>query len=160
MIEAANVRVDLAGRRSITSDELKRLQEPACIFEYSATDEDGAPHYVYTVAGWLEGRNIATAQGGCLVGGEAMVIHATSREHADFLACDGLGTTINALHSEDERYLDAQAALARLSTVSAVERMNLATKPDADKSDAFVNDADAIRPLIGDDIILTTGGKA
>lgn len=159
MIEAANVRVDLAGRRSITADELKRLQEPACIFEYSAADEDGATHYVYTVAGWLEGRNIATVQGGCLVGGESIVVHAADRAHADFLACDGLQTTINALHTEADRYLDAQAALARLSTVSAVERLNLATKPNADKSDAFVDDVDAIRPLIGDDIILAAGGN-
>ncbi len=157
MIEAANVRVNLAGRRSLTTDELKRLQEPACIFEYCAADTDGEMHYVYTVAGWLDGQNVATVQGGCLVGGEAMVLHALSRDHADYLACDGLGTTINALHSEDERYLDAQAALARLASVGAVDRLDLATAPDADKSEAFVSDVDAIRPLIGDDIILAGG---
>lgn len=159
MIEAANVVVDLSGRRSLTIDELKRLQEPAAIFEYEGRDSDGVPHYVYTVAGWLDGRNVATMQGGCLVGGDAMVIHADSRAHADYLAADGLGTTLNALDGEDERYIEAQAALARLATVGVVDRVNLATKPDADKSDAFVSDVDAIRPLIGDDIILATGGK-
>ena len=35
--------------------------------------------------------------------------------------------------------------------------MAQAAKPDADKSDAFVADQAAIRPLIGDDIVLTVG---
>jgi hypothetical protein len=160
MIEAANVTVDLSGRRSLTLDELQRLQEPAVIFEYEGRDSDNVPHYVYTVAGWLDGRNVATMQGGCLVGGDAIVIHADTREHADFLAGDGLATTLSALDSENERYLEAEAALARLATVGAVDRVNLATKPDADKSDAFVSDVNLIRPLIGDDIILATGSKA
>lgn len=159
MIEAANIVPNLAVRRSLTIEELKRLQEPAAIFEYEGRDSDGVPFYAYTVAGWLDGANVATIQGGCTVGGDAMVIHADSRAHADWLAADGLGTTLTALDGEDAAYIDAQAALARLATVGSVERLNLAIKPNADKSNAFVDDVNAIRPLIGDDIILAAGGS-
>jgi hypothetical protein len=150
--------LDFTHRRSIDAADLKRLVDPAVIFEGTHVDEDGAVAYLYTVAGVLDGTNIFTRAGGCTVGGDAMLIHADSREHADLLAGMGLEDTINALHTEDERYIDAQAALARLATLNPVQRLELATKPAADKSDAFVNDVDAIRPLIGDDIVLASGG--
>lgn len=158
MISAANIAPNLLTRRSLVAEDLLRLQEPAVIFEWDSRDSDGVPYYVYTVAGWLNGRNVATMEGGCTVGGQAIIVHADSREHADALAGLGLQDTIEGLRGEASRLKDAQAALARLQSVAPLERMDAATKPNSDKSDAFVDDVDAIRPLIGDDIVLSAGG--
>lgn len=157
MIAAANVVPDLGLRRSITAESLTRLQEPALIFEYVHTDSDGVNAYVYTVAGWLNGRNIATREGGCVVGGEAIIVHADTRDAADAMAGMGLLDTIQALHDEARRYADANDALRRLHEVSAVRRLELALATPANKSDAFVEDSEAVRPLVGDDIVLTVG---
>lgn len=158
MIAAANCAPNLLLRRSLAAEDLLRLQEPAVIFEWDNIDSDGVPYYVYTVAGWLNGQNVATILGGCTVGGQAIIIHADSRAHADALAGLGLEDTLNALRLEASRLRDAQAALARLQSVSTMERIDAAIKPASDKSDAFVNDIDAVRPLIGDDIVLAAGG--
>lgn len=157
MIAAENVVPDFAHRRNITAADLKRLQEPAVIFEHEGRDSDGVLFYLYTVAGWLDGHNIATYQGGATVGGEVIVIHADSREDADLLAGMGLQDTIDALGSEDQRYLEALIARERLASVGPVERLGQATKPDSDKSDAFVEDVSKLRPLVGDDIVLAAG---
>lgn len=154
-IPAANVAPNFSTRRSIPAADLARLEEPACIFECARTDSDGEPFYVYTVAGWLDGQNIATEQGGATVGGQTMIIHARNRQEADMLACLGLEDTINALVLEDEKIAAAQKSLARLSAVGAVERIRQATRTD--KNEQFVEDADAITALRGDDISLAAG---
>lgn len=87
-------------RRSITMDTLLRLQEPAVLCEGELYDSDGVKSYVYTVAGWLDGRNIATHAGGCTVEGEVIIIHGKDRKEADALAAEGLGDTISMLAAE------------------------------------------------------------
>lgn len=154
-ISAANVAPNFLLRPSITAQELRELQEPVVLFEYEGRDSDGASFFAYTVAGWLNGRNIATAQGGATVGGQVIIINADNRESADAMAADGLGTTINALDQDELDTRDAQAALSRLTSVGERERLEQAIRPD--KNESFVKDADAIQKLRGDDLILTAG---
>lgn len=156
MYAADNIAPSFHTRRSIAADELKRLQEPAVIFEHAWRDSDGEPCFAYTVAGWLDGHNIASMQGGCTVGGEVIVIHAKSREDADLMAGLGLQDTIDALNAEEAAYIDAVAARARLASVNPVRRLELATATD--KNPDFVADSEAIRKLRGDDIVLAAGG--
>ena len=153
-IAAANTAPNFAFRRNLVADDLRRLQEPCVIFEHLGTDSDGQDFYLYTVGGWLDGTRLAD---GCTVGGEVMVIHADNKADADAMASMGLHDTILALDGEEAQYQEASAALARLSTVGAVERIDLANRQGGDKSDAFEADTAAIRPLIGDDVILTVG---
>jgi hypothetical protein len=158
MIAAANVAPSFAFRRDIHADDLKRLQDPAVIFEHEGKDEDGALFFVYTIAGWLDGENIATELGGATVGGDVIVIPADNRLMADDIACMGLQTTIDALHGESEALVEAAVALERLRSVGPVERIDQAIKPDSDKSGAFVEDTAKARRLVGDDIVLAAGG--
>jgi len=151
-LAAANTAPTFHHRQQLVTDDLMRLQQPCVIFEHHGTDSDGVDFYVYTVGGWLDG---VPLQDGCTVKGEVILIHASSRDEADMIASLGLEDTINALHGEAKAYIDAHAALARLQSVSPVERLDLATKKASDKSDAFEADSAAIRPLIGDDLILT-----
>jgi hypothetical protein len=156
-IAAANVAPSFIFRRSIDADDLKRLQEPAVIFEHHGIDDDGASFFVYTVAGWIDGENIATQQGGATVGGDVIVIHADDRPSADLMAGLGLEDTINALHRETDQMVDAAVALERLRQVGPIERINQAIKPAGDMSDAFVHDTAKARRLVGDDIVLAAG---
>jgi hypothetical protein len=158
MIEAASVRPDFAGRQSIPADELRHVEEPCAVFEADWLDSDGERVYAYTLGGWLRGQPLGGLSGGVLVGGDAMLVHAASRAIADTLASLGLEDTIAALQAEERDYQEAQAALARLSKVGPVRRLELATAPAADLSDAFVEDSEAIRKLRGDDIVLAGGG--
>lgn len=153
-IEAANVLPHFGFRRSLVAEDLRRLEEPAVIFEGTHTDGDGVTAYLYTVGGVLDGQRLAD---GCTVSGEVMLIHADSRADADAIACMGLHDTILALDAEEGAYQDAHAALARLQSVGPLELIDQATKPASDTSDAFVRDTTAIRPLIGDDIVLAAG---
>jgi hypothetical protein len=156
-IAAANVAPDFSFRRKLVAEDLRRLQEPAVIFEHDGVDDEGERFFVYTVAGWLDGVNVATRDGGCTVGGEVILIAATSREDADAIACIGLHDTIVALDSEEKLYQEAHAAQARLATIGVIDRMTLAQAKPSDKSTAFVEDADKLRILAGDDIVLTAG---
>jgi hypothetical protein len=155
-IAAANVVPAFHTRRSITAADLKRLDEPAVIFEHEWRDSDGVPCFAYTVAGWLDGQNIATMQGGCTVGGDVIIIHAPDRDNADLMAGMGLQDTIDALQREENAHLDALAAQARLASVNPIRRLELATAED--KNPEFVADSEAIRKLRGDDIVLAAGG--
>lgn len=157
-ISAANVAPNFLLRRSITAQELQELQEPAVIFEHVGTDSDGDLYFVYTVAGWLHGVNIATEQGGCTVGGQVIIINARNREEADIMAADGLGITINGMDEEDRQIDQARAALSRLRTVGAVERIRQAARQD--KNEQFVADSSAIEKLRGDDVVLAAGRMA
>lgn len=154
-IAAANVFPAFHLRQQLVADDLKRLQEPCVLFEHAWRDSDGVKCWAYTVGGWLDGFRLAD---GCTVKGEVILVHAHNRKEADYLASLGLQDTIDALHREDGLYEQARSAQLRLASVGALERMAQASKPDADQSDAFVNDAKAIRPLIGDDLVLTVGG--
>lgn len=153
-IAAANVAPDFTFRRRITADDLKRLVDPAVIFEYSGIDADNVPFFVYTVAGWLDGENIATINGGATVGGDVIVISADTREQADMMAGMGLDDSINALFGEEEATLDALAARARLESVNPLERLDLSM--NAKEYPKFVEDSNKMRTLVGDDIVLAT----
>lgn len=157
---AATLVPDFSFRQRIVADDLRRLQEPCVVFEHFQRDSDGEPCYWYTVGGWLDGKPIGGMDGGATVGGDAIVVHAANREDADAIAHFGLLDTISALHSEERIYQEANAALARLSAVGPVRRMELATAAPADKSDAFVEDAKAVERLRGDDLVLTVGTTA
>ena len=156
-IAAANVAPDFLRRRSISAQDLRRLQEPAVIHEGKFHDADGAPFHVYTIAGWLDGENIFDPlQGGATVGGEAIVIPVDEREMADAIAGQGLADTIDSLNGEEQATLDALAAKARLESVNPIRRLELATSPE--KNAEFVADTEAIRSLRGDGIVLAAGG--
>lgn len=154
MIEAAHVAPHFGFRRRLVAEDLRRLSDPCVIFEGTHVDSDGATAYLYTVGGYLDGVPLAD---GCTVAGEVMLIHADSRADADTIAALGLGDTIDALDREDAAYVEARAALARMQSVGARQVLEQALKPAADTSDAFVRDATAIRPLVGDDIVLAAG---
>lgn len=156
MIAADNVVPAFHTRRSITADELRRLQEPAVIFEGTRRDDDGVLLFMYTVAGWLDGVNIATMQGGCTVGGDIILIHARNRAEADAMAGLGVQDTIDALNREEDEIAEAIEARARLASINARRRIELATA--SDKNPDFVADTAAIRKLRGDDIVLAAGG--
>jgi hypothetical protein len=157
MIAAADVAPTFHHRERILAEDLRKLEDPCVIFEHQGSDSDGARFFVYTVGGVLDGRKLGDFQGGVTVAGEVIIIHADRRDDADAMAADGLGQTIAALDVEEERYIDAHAAQARLASVGPIERLDQATKPASDVSDRFVEDVAKIRPLAGDDIILTTG---
>lgn len=158
MIAADKVAPNFATRRSIPAYDLRRLAEPAVIFEGTRRDSDGELVFMYTVAGWLDGENIASMQGGATVGGDVILIHARDRAEADLMAGLGLQDTIDALNAEESHHLDALAAKARLDSIGALERINQASKPLADKNYDFIEDASKLRQLAGDDIVLTVGG--
>jgi len=151
-IESARVLPAFHHRRSLVAEDLKRLDDPVVLFECEHIDSDGVAAYIYTVSGTLDGVRL---QDGCTVRGEIMLIHAENREEADAIACMGLMDTITALESEEERYIDAEAALARLSTVGATDRIDLAINPE--RSESFESDMAAVRALAGDDVILAAG---
>jgi hypothetical protein len=159
-IAAANVAPDFSFRRKLLPDELKRLADPVVLFEHEGFDSDGVRFFAYTVAGWLDGENVATIQGGCTVGGDVIIIHADDRDTADAIACMGLQDTINMFEDEDAQLVEAAASLARLQSVGATDRVDLATAAPANRSDAFERDMQAIRKLRGDDILLSAGGVA
>lgn len=157
MIAASDCVPNFALRRNIPASDLKDVQEPAVLFEHHGFDSDGESYFVYTLGGWLNGENICTMLGGATVGGDVIVIHADDRFTADAMAVMGLEDTINALHTEDERLIDALAAQERLKTVGALDRLELAMKPDSEKPDSFILDQAKLRPLVGDDLILAAG---
>jgi hypothetical protein len=95
MLPAALMAPDFDARRSLTPAELVRLDEPAAIFEHLHVDSQGERAYIYTVAGWLDGANVITHQGGCTIGGDVMIVHAEDRDEADQLACLALDDTIS-----------------------------------------------------------------
>lgn len=159
-MRTATIVPSFANRASIDVQDLPRVTDLCVVFEFEGTDEEGRAYFVYTVGGWLDGRPLGNHLGGVNVGQQQIFIHnATSRAHADFLAYDGLELSANAQAQADREHQRSLEAQARLASIGALERMRLAQAGPADKSDAFVNDADAIRPLVGDDILLTVGGK-
>lgn len=155
MLQASNLAPNFAFRRNLVADDLRRLHEPCVIFEHQSTDSDGIDAYWYTVGGILDGEVLPD---GCTVAGEVALVHADSRADADAIAVLGLHDTIIALDGEAAMYIDAHAALARLQSVGAQTRIELAMKPASERSDQLMADQAAIRPLIGDDIVLTVGG--
>lgn len=99
---------DFSSRRELSLEELARLDEPAVIFEHFHVDEDGAHAYLYTVAGYLDGRNVAVEPdgsfaGGCTVAGDVIVVHAPDRSAADEMATQGLQDTIDAVRAGDPK---------------------------------------------------------
>lgn len=157
MIAAANTAPTFHNRQRLVAEDLRRLNEPCVIFEHEGLDSDNARFFVYTVGGILDGKPIGGIEGGATIGGEVILIAADKREDADAMASLGLGDTINALDQEEALYIEAHAAQLRLSSVGALERLDQALKPPSDVSDAFVEDIAKVRPLVGDDVILTTG---
>lgn len=154
-IAAANVAPNFAFRRNLTASELQRVVDPCVIFEHEGLDSDFAPFWVYTVGGVLDG---APLPQGCTVGGDVIVMSGlTCREEADEVAIAGLFDVILALDAEKKQHEEAQAALSRLSTIGAVDRLDLASRKGADRSDAFDRDAQLIEKLRGEDIVMAGG---
>lgn len=154
---AANMVPDFAHRPRLVAEDLRRLENPVVLFEHKGQDSDGVDFYLYTVGGWLDGQRIPD---GATVGGEVILIHARDRAEADALASMGLLDTISALDAEESMYQEAHAAMARLKSIGRMERLEQTLKPDSDKSDAFIDDISKVRPLAGDDVILTVGQVA
>lgn len=154
---AANIAPDFSHRPRLVADDLRRLEDPCVLFEAKCQDSDGVDFYLYTVGGWLDGKRLPD---GATIGGEVMLIHARDRAEADALASMGLMDTISLLNTEEHMYQEAHAAMARLSAIGAKARLDQTLKPAADKSDAFVEDMAKVRPLGGDDVILTVGQVA
>ena len=156
-MQTATIVPSFANRRSINAQDLPRISDLCAVFEFEGLDEEGKRYYVYTVGGMLDGKMLGNQLGGVNVGQQQIFIHnAISREHANFLAWEGLQTSTNAQAQADREH-DAQLqAQARLASIGALERMRLAQSPE--KNEQFVKDADAIRPLIGDDILLAANG--
>lgn len=158
MIAAAETAPNFLLRQRISAEQLRRVTNVCAVYEHEWRDADGVACFAFTVGGLLDGKPLGGIQGGATVGGEVIVIAGVTREEAMQIAADGLETTINGLDVEEERYVEAHAALARLSSVGPARRVELATADVADKSDEFEADAAAIRKLRGDDIVLTVGG--
>lgn len=138
----ADIVPDLRQRRELSLDELARLDEPAVIFEYSIPRDDAPTQWVYTVAGWLGGVNVATRQGGCTVGGDSIAVFAETREAADAEACGGLDRTISLI--KEEARIQAQGALARarMSAVGGMERLDQILRGD---NPEFKRDVELLR---------------
>lgn len=157
-IAAANVAPDFSWRDKIVAEDLRRLEQPCVVFEHEGVDSDGERFYCYTVGGILDGKPLGGLQGGVTVGGDVIVVSASSRGEADFMAGLGLQDTIAALNAEEAAYIEAHAAKARLDSVGPIRRIDLATATAADRNEDFVRDAQAVERLRGDDIVLTVGG--
>jgi hypothetical protein len=84
-------------RQDLTTAELARIEEPCVVFERYALDSDKVMHWIYTVGGFLDGKRVGSAKGGALVGGQAIIVHASTRQDADMMAGLGLETTIESL---------------------------------------------------------------
>lgn len=82
-------------RESIDLADLLRVEDLCAVFEGSRLDSDGVRYWCYTVGGRLDGRVIGGREGGCLVGGEAIIVHAADRREADAVAGDGLAVTVD-----------------------------------------------------------------
>lgn len=141
------IRPDFSRRNDISTDDLARLDEPAVIREFSGFDSDGEHFYVFSVAGWLDGVNVATAEGGCKVGGSMIVINADSQSVADEMASLGLQDTIDAVRAEKAKEASALEALARMETVGLAERLRLAIKAPTQRNEAFEADSALVRTL-------------
>src|SRR6266852_5127516 len=81
------------------------MDDPCVIFEGQFFDSDKEPYYLYTVAGRLDGVEVAPNDGfsilGCTIAGDAIIISGThSRNEADEMAVHGLDTTISAYRDE------------------------------------------------------------
>jgi hypothetical protein len=154
------IRPDFTSRPSIPAADLRHVADPCVIFECLWLDDDAEKCWSYTVGGFLNGAPLGGIGGGVVIGGEAIIVHAETREEADAIAAAGLETTLEALASEEAAYIEANAALARLASVAPTRRVDLATAAPADKSDEFEADTAAIRKLRGDDITLTVGNDS
>jgi len=92
--------MNFGARRSISMEDAVRIEDPCVLYEGEKTDEEGQRVFIYTVGGWLDGRNIANQAGGCTVSGDVIIISAKDRREADVLAAEGFGDTIDMIRSE------------------------------------------------------------
>ena len=156
-IQAADVAPSFLHHADIKAADLPRISEPCVVLEHEGVDSDGATFFCFTVGGWLDGKPLGNEHGGCSVGGDVIVISGVGmdREEAKWIASNGLQDSINAMRGEQDRYIEAQVALAKLNSISPERRIDLAIAAPADKSDEFERDTALIRTLRGDDITLS-----
>lgn len=121
---------DLTERRQIDLKDLTRLDEPVVIFEGNRQREGEPICWIYTIAGWLDGMNVATKEGGCTVGGDAIAVFAETRAEADFLAVSGMDSTIDLVRQQAAREVAALHSAARLAAAGPLGRLNLAMSGD------------------------------
>ena len=119
-------KVDLSNHPSISWDDLARLDEPSVILEGWHRDSDGVRAYFFTVAGYLDGRQIAVphharrAVLGCKVNGDAMIVHAESAAAAKAMAADGLFDTIEFVRAEQAQRAAEEAEQRRREAADPV----------------------------------------
>lgn len=89
--------------------DLIRITDLDVICEAERKDADGAKFYIYTVAGRLDGQpcvavdHINKCVHGCLVEGDAIIVHGKTRAEADWIALNGVRDTIDMLKFELEQ---------------------------------------------------------
>lgn len=93
------IEFDLLGtgyRQDLSIDDLMRVDDLCVVFEGKRKDSDGVAFWVFTVGGRLDGEAIGSKDGGCLVGGQAIVVHSRNKVEAATLAYEGVQDTIRA----------------------------------------------------------------
>lgn len=101
---------NLDTRRELTLDELVRMEDPCVILEGEFFDSNNERYFLYTVAGMLDGAEVAPNDGfsilGCTIAGDAIIISGVkSKGEAHELAVHGLDTTIEAYRQELDKKL-------------------------------------------------------
>jgi len=99
---------NLDTRRELTLDELARMDDPCVILEGEYFDSNHERFFLYTVAGILDGKEVAPNDGfsilGCTIGGDGIIISGVkTRQEADEMAVHGLDTTIELHRQELQR---------------------------------------------------------
>ena len=93
--------------------DLPEVEELCPIFEGEHIDSDGVVSYIYTVGGILRGRpivavdHVSRSVRGALLGGDCIVVQASSRAEADAMAAEGLEDTRDMVASRPRRTLNA-----------------------------------------------------
>jgi hypothetical protein len=151
MLTAAEVAPSFHMRQRLVAEDLPRLDEPCVIFEHHGRDSDGASFFVYTIGGYLDGRPLLTAAPWAVTSSSSTPTVARTRTPWPRSACRTRSTPCAARTTGSRTPPRRWAGWDR----SPIARMEAATKPASDISDDFVRDSALIRPLIGDDIVLT-----
>lgn len=92
----------------LSLDDLISLTDVAVVCEAERKDADGERFFVYTVAGRLNGQpcvamdHMRKVVHGCLVEGDAIVVHGKTKAEADWIAMNGLLDTIAMLAAKKE----------------------------------------------------------
>lgn len=90
----------------LSLEQLIQMTDVEVICEAERKDTEGVPLWIYTVSGRLNGvlmvavDHIRKCVHGCLVEGDAIIVHGKDRAEADWIAQNGLEDTIAMLRQE------------------------------------------------------------